>query len=106
MGDVGGVQLIEPALQLGQVLPVHQVFHPVVMRAFLTMGQVFDQLVPMQQLNHLGEAVLQAFLRLLGFYFSHGTLHPQRRRTPKRVNQSVRDCTIEIQSNYWVSPWW
>jgi hypothetical protein len=76
------------------------------MLAFLTMRQVFDQPVPMQQFDDLSQAVLQAFLRFFYFYFSHGALHPQRQRTPKRVNQSTRDCTIEIQSNYWVSPWW
>ena len=85
---------------------MHKVFHAIVVLAFLTVGQVFDQLVPVQQLNHLSQAVLQAILRFFCFYFSHGALHPQRQRTPKRVNQSTRDCTIEIQSNYWVSPWW
>ncbi|MNQ88116.1 hypothetical protein D3C85_1033690 [compost metagenome] len=71
MGDVGRVQLIELALQLDEVLPVDEVFNEVAVLAFLTMGQVFHYLVAMQQIDYLGQAVLQAFLRLLGFYFSH-----------------------------------
>ncbi|KIV64339.1 hypothetical protein SZ55_4406 [Pseudomonas sp. FeS53a] len=43
-------------------------------------------------------------MRLLYFYFGHSALHPQWRRTPRRVNQSIRDWQIEILSNYWVSP--
>ncbi|MCY1296764.1 hypothetical protein D9M69_471660 [compost metagenome] len=76
MGNVGGVQLIELALEFDEVLAVDQVLDPLLVLAFLTVGQVFDQLVPMQQIDHLGEAILQAFLRLLGFYFGHGALHP------------------------------
>ncbi|MNV54236.1 hypothetical protein D3C71_1464190 [compost metagenome] len=75
VGDVGGVQVIELALQLDEVLAVDQVFHQVVVGAFLTVGQVFDHALALQQLDHLGQAVLQAFLRFFYFYFSH-------RRTP------------------------
>ena len=69
VSDVGGVQIIELALQLGEVLPMHQTFDAVLVVAFLAMGKVFDQSVPLQQLDDLSESVLQAFLRLLGFYF-------------------------------------
>ncbi|MNP17988.1 hypothetical protein D3C76_1104410 [compost metagenome] len=75
VGDVGGVQVIELALQLDEVLAVDQVFHQVVVGAFLTVGQVFDHALALQQFDHLGQAVLQAFLRFFYFYFSH-------RRTP------------------------
>ncbi|MCY1523508.1 hypothetical protein D9M68_584080 [compost metagenome] len=71
VGDVGRVQLIELALQLDQVLPVDEVLDEILVLALLTMGQVFHQLVAMQQIDYLGQAVLQALLRLLGFYFSH-----------------------------------
>lgn len=76
------------------------------MLAILTMGQVFDQLVPMQQFDHLGQAILQALLRLFGFYFSHSALHPQLAGTPKGINQVLHDCARGVLSNYWVSPWW
>ncbi|MCY1409269.1 hypothetical protein D9M71_246140 [compost metagenome] len=71
VGNVGRVQLVQLALKLGKVLPVDEVFNEVAMLAFLTVGQVFHQLVAMQQIDYLGQAVLQALLRLFGFYFSH-----------------------------------
>jgi hypothetical protein len=85
------VQIIEFALQLDQILPVNQVFHPVVVRAFLAMSQVFDNSLALQKLDHLGQAILQAFLCFLYFDFGH-------RRTPLpaaghagRINQSIHD---------------
>ncbi|BCG26031.1 hypothetical protein TUM18999_42220 [Pseudomonas tohonis] len=91
-------------MQLGEVLAMDEVLDEILVLAFLTVGQVFDQLVPMQQIDHLSEAVLQAFLRLSYFYFGHSALHPQWRRTPRRVNQSIRDRANAVLSNYWVSP--
>jgi hypothetical protein len=74
------------------------------MRAFLAVSQVFDNPLALQQFNHLGEAVLQAFLRFLYFNFRH-------RRTPLpaagragRINQSIHDWK-NVLNNYWVSPW-
>ncbi|MNZ78411.1 hypothetical protein D3C78_969800 [compost metagenome] len=91
VGDVGGVQVIELALQLDEVLPVDQVLDPVMMRAFLAVSQVFYNSLALQQLNHLSQAILQAFLRFLYFNFGH-------RRTPLpaaghagRINQSIHD---------------
>ncbi|CAI8710304.1 AraC family transcriptional regulator [Pseudomonas sp. IT-194MI4] len=105
VGNVSGVQIIELALQLDEVLPVNQVLDPVVMRTFLAMSQVFDHPLALQQLNDLSKAVLQAFLRFLYFNFRH-------RRTPLpaaghagRINQSIHDCKNGVLSNYWVSPW-
>ncbi len=63
VGDVGGVQIIELALQLNEILPVDQVLDPVMMRTFLAMRQVFDDPLALQQLNNLSEAILKAFLR-------------------------------------------
>ncbi len=60
IGDVGGVQIVKLALQLDKVLPMNQVFYPILMQAFLTMSQIFDHSLAMQQLNDLSEAVLQA----------------------------------------------
>jgi hypothetical protein len=86
------VQIIELALQLDEVLPMDQVLDPVMMMAFLTVRQVFNYPLALQQLDDLSQAVLQAFLRFLYFYFGH-------RRTPLpaeehagRINQSVHDC--------------
>src|SRR5690606_19763849 len=62
--------------------------------------------VAMQQLDHLCQAILQAFLRLFGFYFSHSALHPQLAGTPEGINQVLHDCAFGVLSNYWVSPWW
>ncbi|MEF9674407.1 hypothetical protein QNM99_29505 [Pseudomonas sp. PCH446] len=82
-----------------------QVFHPVVMRAFLTMRQVFDHPLALQQVDDLGKTILQAVLAFLYFNFGH-------RRTPLpaaehagRINQSIRDWQSKKLSNYWVSPW-
>ncbi|CAI8754414.1 AraC family transcriptional regulator [Pseudomonas sp. IT-P258] len=91
VGDVGGVQVIELALQLDEVLPVDQVLDPVMMRAFLAVSQVFYNSLALQQLDHLSQAILQAFLRFLYFNIGH-------RRTPLpaaghagRINQSIHD---------------
>ncbi|MNP13385.1 hypothetical protein D3C76_1056640 [compost metagenome] len=82
-----------------------QVLHQVVMLAFLTVGQVFDQSVLLQQIDHLAQAVLQAFLRFFGFYFGHSTLHPQWQSAPLGISTSGRVYAIEVLSNYWVCPW-
>ncbi|CAI8816179.1 AraC family transcriptional regulator [Pseudomonas brassicacearum] len=91
VGDVGGVQIIELALQLNEILPVDQVLDPVMMRTFLAMRQVFDDPLALQQLNNLSEAILKAFLRFFYIYLGH-------RRTPLpavehagRINQSIHD---------------
>ncbi|CAI8707911.1 hypothetical protein EMIT0347P_100192 [Pseudomonas sp. IT-347P] len=91
VGDVGGVQIIELALQLDEILPMNQVFDAIVMRTFLTMSQVFDDPLALQQLDDLSQAILQAFLCFLYFDFRH-------RRTPLpaaghagRINQSIHD---------------
>ena len=69
------MQVIKLALQLDEVLAVDQVFYQVIVRAFLAVRQVFDHTLALQQFDHLGQAILQAFLRFFYFYFSH-------RRTP------------------------
>lgn len=48
-----GVQFLQLALEFYEILPVDEVFHPVMVLAFLTMGQVLHHLVAMQQLDHL-----------------------------------------------------
>ena len=52
----------------------------------------FDHALTLQQFDHLGQAILQAFLRFFYFYFSH-------RRTPLpaaehagEINQLIHDC--------------
>ncbi len=75
ISDVGRVKVFELALQLDEVLPVNQVFYTVLMLTFLTMGQVFNNTLALQQIDNLSQAILQAFLRF--FYFSFG-----HRRTP------------------------
>ncbi|MNE28602.1 hypothetical protein D3C80_1220470 [compost metagenome] len=85
MGDVGGVEVIKLALQLGQILAVHQTLHQLLVVAFLTLGQLLDQLVPVQQLDHQRQALLQAFLGLLNFGFGHdGALPVPLRRDAHR----------------------
>jgi len=69
------VQIIELALQLDEVLPVNQIFNAILMLAFLTVGQIFDDTLALQQIDYLREAILKAFLRFFYFYFGH-------RRTP------------------------
>src|SRR5690606_25132344 len=88
VGDVGGVQLIELALKFDEVLPMNQAFHQVLMLTFLAMGQALHQAVAMQQFDYLGEAVLQALLRLLGFYFSHTARSTPAAGRAAGVNQS------------------
>ncbi|AKA23134.1 hypothetical protein PCL1606_16790 [Pseudomonas chlororaphis] len=56
------MQVIELALQLDEILPMNQVLDPILMVTFLTMSQVFDHPLPLQQLNDLSKAVLQAVL--------------------------------------------
>ncbi|MNN57451.1 hypothetical protein D3C81_1724410 [compost metagenome] len=87
MGDVGRVQVVELALQFGQILAVHQIFHQLVVAAFLAVGQLLDQSLPVQQVDHLSQAILQAFLRLFRFSFAHdGALPvPQRQDGAPRV---------------------
>jgi hypothetical protein len=42
----------------------------------LSVGEIFNQTVAVQQVYNLRQAVLQAFLRLFGFYFSHWRAPP------------------------------
>nr|BFE94911.1 hypothetical protein GCM10020185_54470 [Pseudomonas brassicacearum subsp. brassicacearum] len=83
VGDVGGVQIIELALQLNEILPVDQVLDPVMMRTFLAMRQVFDDPLALQQLNNLSEAILKAFLRFFTSTWVIGELHSQQWSTPE-----------------------
>ncbi|MNJ63839.1 hypothetical protein D3C77_597640 [compost metagenome] len=85
---------------------MNEVFYQVMVMTFLTVSQVFDHALTLQQLDHLSQAILQALLRLFYFDFSH-------RRTPLpaaehagRINQSDLDWQNLLLSNYWVSPWW
>ncbi|CAI8932239.1 AraC family transcriptional regulator [Pseudomonas marginalis] len=91
VGNVGGVQVVELALQLDEVLAVDQVFDEVVIRTILAVREIFDHALALQQLDDLSQAILQAFLCFLYFYFGH-------RRTPLpaaghagRINQSIHD---------------
>ena len=85
MGYVGRVQLLQLGLEFGEVLPVYQRFHQVMLGHVLLVDQVFDQLVAVQQALHQMQAILQAFLRFL-FADVHGVLLPvergQRLKTP------------------------
>src|SRR5450830_1211940 len=105
ISDAGGVQVIELALQLDEVLPMNQVFDAVVVRTFLAVREVFDQTLALQQLDNLSQTILQAILCFFYFYFGH-------RRTPLpaaghagRINQSIHDWSNGVLSNYWVIPW-
>jgi hypothetical protein len=69
------VQIIELALQLDEVLPVYEVFDTILVLAFLTVSQIFDDTLTLQQINDLGKTILKAFLRFFYFDFGH-------RRTP------------------------
>ena len=71
VGDIRRVQLIELALQLRQVLTAHQIVDDLLIGGLLTMGQGFDQAMPVQQIDYLCQAVLQAVLGFLDFYFGH-----------------------------------
>ncbi|MNJ79427.1 hypothetical protein D3C77_774410 [compost metagenome] len=65
------MQLIQLALQLRQVLTAHQVIDDLLVAGVLAMGQVLDQAMPVQEIDYLREAVLQAVLGFLDFYFGH-----------------------------------
>ena len=65
VGDVGGVQVVELALQLNEVLPVNQVFDQVVVRAILAMRKVFDHTLALQQLDDLHSADVAYILEAL-----------------------------------------
>ena len=71
---------LELALQLNEVLAMHQILDKILMLPFLalTMRQIFYDPVAMEQLDDLRQTILETFLRLFCFYFSHGALHPQR----------------------------
>ncbi|VVN33024.1 hypothetical protein PS631_05025 [Pseudomonas fluorescens] len=106
VGDVGRVQVIELALQLDQVLAVDEALHQAIVLPLLTVGQVFNNTLTLQQVNHLGQAILQAVLAFLYFDFGH-------RRTPLpaaehagEINRSDLFWQIGLRGNYWVSPWW
>jgi hypothetical protein len=56
---------VELGAQLGDVLPIHERFHQVVLGHFLTLDQAFDEAVTAQQLPDLvqvGFEVLELFL--------------------------------------------
>ncbi len=80
MSDVSGVQRLQFALKFDEVLAMHQVFDKILMLPFLTltMRQILDDPVPVEQLDDLRQTILETFLRLFCFNFSHGALHPQR----------------------------
>jgi hypothetical protein len=63
-GQVGRVQGLEPVVQGGQVLPVRELFEKLALRAGLAAGQLFEDAALLQQLEHLLQARLQAFVRL------------------------------------------
>ncbi|MNF07143.1 hypothetical protein D3C80_2072590 [compost metagenome] len=48
VGDVGGVQIVELALQLNQILAVDKIFHQVMVMTFLAMSQVFNYPLALQ----------------------------------------------------------
>ncbi len=56
------MQVVELALQLDDVLAVHKAFDQILVRTFLAVRQVFDHTLAMQQLGHLSQTILQAFL--------------------------------------------
>ncbi len=61
IGYVGRMQLIELALQLDQVLLMHQMLDQLLVLSILLVHQILDQAVALQQLLHLLETILQAF---------------------------------------------
>ncbi|GFM72043.1 hypothetical protein PSCICL_30350 [Pseudomonas cichorii] len=78
-------------MQFDKVLAMNEVFYAILMLTFLAVDQIFDHTLALQQIDHLGKAILQAFLRLFYFCFSH-------RRTPLpaaehagRINQLILD---------------
>ncbi|MFD2837711.1 hypothetical protein ACFS3C_17575 [Azotobacter vinelandii] len=93
ISDVCGMKLVELALQLCEILPVHQILDQIMVRPLLTTRQVLDQLVPVQQFHNLSETLLQAFLLFLGFNLGHGKLRPPAAEHAKGINQSMHDCT-------------
>ncbi|MOA08118.1 hypothetical protein D3C78_1278580 [compost metagenome] len=92
VGNVGRVQVVELALQLAQVLPMHQVLHQLLVLAFLALSQLLDQLVPVQQFDYLGQALLQTFLRLLNFGFGHGALPVPQWQDARRGRSIFQDA--------------
>jgi hypothetical protein len=44
-----------------------EIFDALAMRAFLAVGQILDQAMPLQQLDDLSQPLLQAFLRFFCF---------------------------------------
>jgi hypothetical protein len=82
------VQLFQLALQLDQVLAMDKIFYQFLVMTFLAVRQAFNQAMTIEELDHLGETLLQAFLRFLGFNFSHGALHPSQ-RTRQRGHSNI-----------------
>jgi hypothetical protein len=54
---------------------VNQVFYTVLILPFLTVGQIFNKTLALQELDNLSQTILQTFLRFFYFDFGH-------RRTP------------------------
>ena len=84
MSDIRGVERLELALQFDKVLAMHQIVDYFLLLAFLRlpMRQILHEPVALQQIYDLRQTLLETFLRLLCFYFSHGALHPSGRRAP------------------------
>ena len=72
VGNIRWVQRFELALQLGQILLVHQRLDELVARHLLLLYEVFDQTMLAQQRLHFLQMLLDRFLPLEFFYFSHG----------------------------------
>jgi hypothetical protein len=58
-GDIGGMHLVELALQLGDVLAMRQVLDQFMARHLLAMHERLDDLLPVQELGYLFQVVLE-----------------------------------------------
>src|SRR5690606_12135444 len=101
--NVCRVQRFQLALQLDEILTMLQVVDQLLrLTDTLAVGKILNDLLTMQQFDNLRQTILETFLRLFCFYFSHGALHPRRtERARGSIIQNVigqqKSCTTTGQ---------
>ena len=93
VGDVSRMQLLQLALQFGEVLLVDEVFHQVLTRPALLVDELFHQPHPAEQGLHLREMRFERVLRLVFEGVGHG-----------RGRGKPRDCNARISAEPVRSP--
>ncbi len=73
VGEIGGVQRSDTRVQLGQVLPVLEMFEQIPLGPFLTVRQGLEHPMPLEEVRDLFERVLESHV---GGGSRHGSVAP------------------------------